>query len=65
MFIENQSDNFEFLSLGCFSLKYELAGWIKKNMIHFQNIWKSFKAGITKDGPFTKSYLFKGTLVHM
>ena len=54
MFIENQSDNFEFLSLGCFGAKCEKYDPLPKHLAFF-------KAGITKDNPFTLSYLFKGT----
>ena len=55
MFIENQSDNFEFLSLGCFGAKCEKYDPFPKHL-------SFFKTGIIKDDPFTQSYLFKGTL---
>ena len=61
MFIENQSGNFEFLSLGCFGAKCELAWTNCKKTDLLPNHLAFFKAGITKDDPFTKSYLFKGT----
>ena len=59
MFIENQSDNFEFLSLGCFAAKCELAGWINcKKIDPLPKHLAFFKARITKDDPFTQSYIF-------